>query len=45
MRGRGFLIAILIIGAAIAADQYLNSGYYTDGATAMLREIKQSFGF
>ena len=32
MGGKGFLIAILIIVAAVAADQYFNFGYYTDGA-------------
>ena len=45
MGGKGFLIAILIVGAAVAADQYFNSGYFTDGAIAMFREIKRSFGF
>jgi len=45
MGGKGFLIAILIIVAAVAADQYFNFGYYTDGALAMLGQIKQAFGF
>jgi hypothetical protein len=35
--------AILILLAAVAADQYLNQGYFTDGVLAMLREIRYSF--
>jgi hypothetical protein len=35
--------AILILLAAVAADQYLNQGYFTDGGLAMLREIRYSF--
>jgi len=45
MGGKGFLIAIFIIGAAVAADQHFSSGYYTDGTLAMLRQIQQAFGF
>jgi hypothetical protein len=37
-------IAIGVWAAAFAADQYWNYGYYTDGALAMLRQIRQSFG-
>jgi hypothetical protein len=36
---------LLIFCAAIAADQYLNYGYYTDGAVAMMRQIRNSFGW
>ena len=35
--------AILILLAAVTADQYLNHGYYTDGTLAMIREIWYSF--
>jgi bacteriorhodopsin len=45
MGGKGFLIAILMIVAAVTADQHFNFGYYTDGALAMLDLIKQAFGF
>ncbi len=45
MTGKGFLIAILIIVTAVAADQHFNYGYYTDGALTMLRQIEQAFGF
>jgi hypothetical protein len=45
MGGKGFLIAIGIIVAAVAADQHYNAGYYTDGTLAMLGQIKQAFGF
>ena len=45
MGGKGFLIAILIIVAAVAADQHFNFGYYTDGSLSMLGQIKQAFGF
>ena len=37
--------AIGILVAAFVADQYWNYGYYTDGALAMLRHIKHSFGW
>jgi len=36
---------ILVLGAAFAADQYWNYGYYTDGALSMLRNIRGSFGW
>jgi hypothetical protein len=42
--GKGILTAVLIFGAAVAADQYYNFGYYTDGTLAMLRQIQHSFG-
>jgi len=45
MGGKGFVIAIFIIGAAVAADQYFHSGHYTDGTLDMLRQIQQAFGF
>jgi len=37
--------AIFVFCAALAADQYFNYGYYTDGALAMLRQIRYSFGW
>ena len=45
MGGKGFLVTVLILGAAVVADQYFNFGFYTDGALAMLRQIQHSFGF
>jgi hypothetical protein len=39
----GMAIGVLI--AAIAADQYLNYGRYTDSTLTVLRQIRQSFGF
>ena len=36
---------ILIFGAAFAADQYFNYGYYTDGTIMMFRQIRNSFGW
>jgi bacteriorhodopsin len=41
---KGILIAALLIAAAVAADQYYNYGYYTDGALAMLHQMRRSFG-
>jgi hypothetical protein len=38
-------IAIGVLVAALVADQYWNNGYYTDNALAMLRQIRQSFGW
>jgi hypothetical protein len=40
----GWSVVTIVIGA-VAADQYLNNGYYTDGAMAMLRQIRNSFGW
>jgi len=37
--------AIGVLVAAFVADQYWNYGYYTDSALAMLRQIRQSFGW
>jgi bacteriorhodopsin len=42
--GKGISVAVLTIVAAVAADQYFNFGYYTDGTLAMLRQIQHSFG-
>jgi hypothetical protein len=36
---------VVLFCAAVAADQYLNYGYYTDGAMAMFRQIRNSFGW
>ena len=43
-RRRGLVIGILIIVAALPADQSSNCAYYSDGTVAMLRQI-HSFGF
>jgi len=37
-------IGVLVV-AALVADPYWNYGYYDDGALAMLRDIKRSFGW
>jgi RimJ/RimL family protein N-acetyltransferase len=37
--------AIAVMVAALVADQYWNSGYYTDAASAMLRQMRHSFGW
>jgi hypothetical protein len=37
--------AISVLVAAAVADHYWNYGYYTDGALAMPRHIKYSFGW
>jgi hypothetical protein len=37
--------AIGVLVAAFVADQYWNNGLYTDGALAMLRHIRHSFGW
>jgi hypothetical protein len=37
--------AIFVLGAALAADQYWNYGYYTDGTMNMLGQIRRSFGW
>lgn len=36
---------ILVLGAALAADHYLNYGYYTDSTLTVLGQIKRSFGW
>jgi hypothetical protein len=38
-------MAVGVLGAALAADQFLNYGYYTDATLATLRAIKHSFGW
>jgi hypothetical protein len=40
---RGLAKAIVVILAAIAIDQYLDNGLYTDHAMSMLRDIRHSF--
>ena len=37
--------AIAILCAAWFADHYYNSGYFTEGALKMLREIRHAFGW
>lgn len=41
---KGAIIAALVLTIASQVDQYLSYGRYTDGAFAMLREIRHSFG-
>jgi hypothetical protein len=36
---------IIALGCAIAADQYLDYGYYTDGVLSALHQIRHSFGW
>jgi hypothetical protein len=43
--GKLGLIATGVLAAALVADEYWNYGYYTDGAVAMLRHIRHSFGW
>lgn len=43
--GKPAFAAIIVFCAAIAADQYWNYGYYTDGALRALREIRHAFGW
>jgi hypothetical protein len=42
---KGLLTALVLLGAAIAVDQYYNLGRLSDGALSMLREIQRNFGF
>jgi hypothetical protein len=42
---KGILITIVVIGAAVAAEEQHNFSHYTDGALSMLRQIQRSFGF
>jgi len=37
--------AIIVFCAVVAADQHFNDGYVTDGAFAMLRQIRYAFGW
>ena len=43
--GKGIWAATIALGAVVAADQYFNSGYYTDAALVVLRQIRHSFGW
>jgi hypothetical protein len=43
--GKGIWAAIMALGAVVAIDQYFNSGYYTDAALVVLRQIRHSFGW
>ncbi|MGX9425242.1 MULTISPECIES: hypothetical protein [Bradyrhizobium] len=40
---KGFVLAGLVLLGAAQLDQYLTRGRYTDGALAMLRQIRHSF--
>jgi hypothetical protein len=39
----GIAKAIVIIGVAFIADQFLSGGFYSDAALSMLRRIEYSF--
>jgi hypothetical protein len=41
---RGFVMAVLVLLGASQLDQYYCHSKYTDGAMAMLRQIRHSFG-
>jgi len=43
--GKVGISAILVIGAAFAADQYLNYGFYTDATVNVLGQLRRSFGW
>jgi hypothetical protein len=43
--GKQSLVVIIIIACAIAADQYWNYGFYTDGTLRALHQIRHSFGW
>lgn len=40
---KGFVIAVLLMLGASQLDHYFCNGRYTDGTTAMLRQIRHSF--
>jgi hypothetical protein len=42
---KGWVIAIVVIFAAIAADQYYYNGLHTDGLLRMFRQIRHSLGW
>jgi hypothetical protein len=37
--------AILVLVAALGADQYLSQGYYTHATLTVLHQIRHSFGW
>jgi hypothetical protein len=39
----GIAKAVVIIGLAVIADQFLSNGFYTDATLSMLRQIEHSF--
>lgn len=39
------VVAIVVLACAVAADQYWNYGYYTDGVLRALHQIRHSFGW
>jgi hypothetical protein len=43
--GRFGWAAILVIVAALVADQFWNYGKYTDAALSVLSEIRHAFGW
>jgi hypothetical protein len=42
---KGFTVAVVALVGTAQPDQYLANGCYTDGAMAMLRQIRRAFGF
>jgi hypothetical protein len=43
--GKLGVTAVIVFAIALAADQYWNYGYYTDGALSALHQIRHSFGW
>jgi hypothetical protein len=39
----GIAKAVVIIGVAFIADQFLSGGFYSDATLSMLRQIEYSF--
>jgi hypothetical protein len=42
---KGAAIAAAVMFIAVQVDQHYDSGFYTDGVLAMLRQIRHSFGW
>jgi hypothetical protein len=42
---KGFTVAVVALISTAQLDQYLTNGWYIDGATTMLRQIRHAFGF
>jgi hypothetical protein len=36
---------MIVLAGAVAADQYWNYGFYTDGALRAFHQIRHSFGW
>jgi hypothetical protein len=42
---KGAAIAAVMMFIAVQLDQHYEGGFYTDGALAMVRQIRHSFGW